>query len=196
MKPLRMSLRHRVSPASSWGCSSCFEFSRLQSQSTKHGHAETIRRSGDLNRQDLFMVRVVSVDCSGNEPDQSGRRGGVREGTYSLAFSAASRKYSGKFQGGQVRLGVVEVVAGLASFRCTYGQVSSQVGQAACDERGVVAGTVNNPHCAQDSTRPVDYIVAQCRRATEWRPASPRSPTGTCSRAMSRGADLQYFPNG
>lgn len=63
----------------------------------------------------------------------------------------------------------------------------------------LLLGTVDKPHCVHKTRRgPVGYLVAQGRRATELRPAWPRSPSGTCSGALSRGggADLQYSPNG
>lgn len=55
-----------------------------------------------MNRQDLFMANIVSVDCSGNEPDQSGRPGGFEaELIFMLGFlrsSPGKQRRCGKLQ--------------------------------------------------------------------------------------------------
>lgn len=98
--------------------------------------------------------------------------------------------------GGQLQSKLGQVVAGLAWFRWIYGvrtDFEPMLAKLHATNEVLLLGTVDKPHCVHETRRgPVGYIVAQGRRATELRPAWPRSPTGTCSGALSRGGGQIY----
>jgi hypothetical protein len=101
--------------------------SRLQSQSARHGYAETIRRSGEMNRQDFIMATIMSVDGFGNEPDQSSTPSGFEAALLSRLASRDPHRGNrgGAESGGKLQSKVGQDAADRVWFRCASGQILS-----------------------------------------------------------------------